>query len=113
MCRVGFDAAPSYIYPDEVSDLYVVSHAKFDSCGITKEKMKKRMRPGDKYMEAMYYHPEEMGFGGPYVRFLWDEEHLEDGWLLEMTWERQDKEKHALNVKRFIAMRKAGYPVVK
>ena len=34
MCRIGYDAAPMFVYPSIVSDLNVVAHAKFDSCRI-------------------------------------------------------------------------------
>ena len=112
MCRIGFDAAPDYIYPNFVSDLYVVKYEKFNSCGLMKQDMDKRMKPGDKYMHVMRYHPEEMGFGGPTVYFDWDKNDLFAGWLMDMWWDKNSREKHTKNVKRFIAMRKAGYPVV-
>lgn len=106
MCRIGFDAAPDYIYPDYMSDLFVVTQEKFDSCNITKKDMDLKMEPGEPWMERMYYHPEEMGFGGPEVYFDWNE----DGWIMYFDWELYER-KNSKNIKRFLAMRKAGYPV--
>lgn len=49
------------------------------------------------------YHPEEIGFGGSDVYFDWNEE----GWIMLFEWDKDNIQ----NVKRFLAMRKAGYPV--
>ena len=70
MCRIAYDAAPMFVYPDFISDLYVVSRAKFDSCGLTKRRtLDEKMKTGDTLPLFMHYHPEEMGFGGPCVHF--------------------------------------------
>ena len=109
MLRIGYDAAPMFVYPDFLSDLHVVASAKFDSCGLYNADHSRKMRVGDRYPEFMYYHPEEMGFGGPYIRFEWEEE----GWTLVLTGKGKQigERKHRMDIHRFLAMRRAGYPV--
>jgi len=110
MCRIAYDAAPKHVYPDFISDLHVVTAAKFNSCGLSKKDHTLKMKVGDKYPEFMYYHPEEMGFGGPFVRFEWED----DGWIMryhaEPAWHHKNQKNK--DIHRFLAMRRAGYPVV-
>lgn len=109
MCRIAYEAAPKFVFPDFVSDLYVVGRAKFDRCGLEHKRHDQKMKIGDSYPEFMYYHPEEMGFGGPYVRFIWED----DGWIMRFSWEDHRGERaRNMNILRFLAMRRAGYPVV-
>lgn len=107
MCRIGYDAAPMFAYPDFVSDLNVIAHAKFDSCHITNQKMHKKMKVGDTHPWFMSYHAEEMGFGGPDVWFEWEN----DGWVMFLISDKAGREKN-MNMHRFLAMRRAGYPVI-
>lgn len=108
MCRIGYDAAPLFDYSSTVSDLYVVGVAKCDDCNITPDMMHIKMEVGDTRPEFMRYHPEEMGFYGPYVRFEWDEE----GWIMNYIAREYDGHDSNGDILRFIAMRRAGYPVV-
>ncbi len=109
MCRIAYDAAPIYAYPDFISDLHVVGHAKFDSCRLAEKDHSRKMEVGDTFPEFMHYHPEEMGFGGPYVSFEWNEE----GWIMNFTGSNRDYDhKKNKDIHRFLAMRRAGYPVV-
>ncbi len=110
MCRIAYDAAPTLVYPDFISDLYVVAHAKFDSCRLSKKDHSQKMKVGDTYPEFMSYHPEEMGFGGPFISFEWETE----GWIMyyrgEPPWHHENQKNK--DIHRFLAMRRAGYPVV-
>ncbi len=110
LCRIAYDAAPKYVYPDFISDLHVVGKAKFDSCRLADRNMKEKMTVGDPYPEFMFYHPEEMGFGGPYVRFKWNE----DGWIMFFIGKSECYSEREVNmdIHRFLAMRRAGYPVL-
>ena len=111
MCRVAYDAAPMFVYPDFISDLYVVGRAKFDSCRLAdRRSLTEKMKVGDPYPEFMYYHPEEMGFGGPYVHFDWDD----NGWIMTFTGKSEGYPEREVNmdIHRFLAMRRAGYPVL-
>ena len=111
MCRIAYDAAPMFAFPDFISDLHVVGRAKFDGCGLEHKDHSIKMNIGDPYPRFMYYHPEEMGFGGPYVRFIWED----DGWIMMFSGERRglyDERSRNMNILRFLAMRRAGYPVV-
>ncbi len=110
MCRIAYEAAPMYVFPDFISDLYVVGHAKFDSCGLEDDNHNEYMQIGDSYPRFMHYHSEEMGFGGPYVKFIW----AEGGWIMEFFGEKgcYDDRSRNMNIHRFLAMRRAGYPVV-
>jgi hypothetical protein len=105
-----YDAAPRFAYPDFISDLYVVAVAKWDSCGLEdRDHHSVKMIVGDSTPEFMYYHPEEMGFGGPYVYFIWED----DGWIMTFgKKECRDERDRNMNIHRFLAMRRAGYPVV-
>ena len=107
MCRIGYDAAPKFAYPDFVSDLNVVAHAKFDSCHITDRKFHEKMKVGDTHPWFMSYHAEEMGFGGPNVWFEWEN----DGWVMFFISKEVGKDKNK-DMLRFLAMRRAGYPVI-
>ena len=106
MCRIAYDAAPKYVYPSFVSDLYVVTAAKWDDCGITYEMMHDRMRIGDRVPRFMWYHPDEMGFGGPWVEFVWDNR----GWIMRFKSDRIEEAENK-DIHRFLAIRRAGYPV--
>lgn len=110
MCRIMYDAAPMFVYPDFISDLHVVGSAKFDSCGLADRNMNEKMRFGDSYPEFMHYHPDEMGFGGPYVYFGWNE----DGWIMTFVGKGKGYSEREVNmdIHRFLAMRRAGYPVL-
>ena len=58
----------------------------------------------------MHYHPDEMGFGGPYVYFGWNE----DGWIMTFVGKGKGYSEREVNmdIHRFLAMRRAGYPVL-
>ena len=106
MCRIGYDAAPMFAYPDFVSDLNVIAHAKFDSCRITHQRMHEKMKVGDTHPWFMSYHADEMGFGGPNVWFEWEN----DGWIMFLI--NDSKRDENKDMHRFLAMRRAGYPVI-
>lgn len=109
MCRIAFEAAPKFVFPNFISDLYVVGDAKFDSCDLEHKNHSEKMNIGDAYPEFMRYHPEEMGFGGPYVRFIWED----DGWIMMFSGKDHcDERSINMDILRFLAMRRAGYPVV-
>ena len=110
MCRIAYDAAPKYAYPSFISDFDVVARAKFDECNLLNKDMSKKMEYGDSIPGFMLYHPEEMGFGGSWVRFEWSEK----GWVLIFIGKSK---KHArrdynMDIHRFLALRRAGYPVL-
>ncbi|MBR1599313.1 MAG: hypothetical protein IJ661_10460 [Lachnospiraceae bacterium] len=110
MLRIAYDAAPKLVYPDFASDLYVVAHAKFDSCRLYEKNIHEKMEVGDNCPMFMHYHPEEMGFGGPLVRFEWED----DGWIMYFTGKNNRNGSKEVNkdIHRFLAMRRAGYPVI-
>ena len=104
LCRIAFDAAPRYSYPDFISDSYVIIREKMDSIKWTKETLEEEIPYDEAYPEFLWYHPEEMSFGGPHVKFHWNEE----GWYLKFWTENR----FSMYILRFLAMRRAGYPVV-
>lgn len=109
MCRIAYDAAPNIGYPHFFSDSHVVALAKQNSCGLENKFMHERMKVGDSVPMFMSYHPEEMGFGGPIVCFEWNDE----GWIMTFVGKgkRHPVREVNMDMLRFLAMRRAGYPV--
>ncbi len=74
-----------------------------------KENMTIKMEVGDPYPRFMHYHPEEMGFGGPDVWSEWNEM----GWIMEFIPQKTYPGRETnIDILRFLAMRRAGYPVL-
>lgn len=105
MCRIAVDAAPIYIWPDYVSDAFVVGAEKmFGHLGRLEDELDNVMEVFNGLPEYLVYHPEEMAFGGPYQSFMITDE----GWCM-MFYESRGKN---LSLKRYLELRRHGYPVI-